>query len=247
MEVLIVGGTGNLSGSLVPLLLQRGDKVTIVNRGNRPTPLECEHIQADINNAEEFKAKLAGVSADCVIDFICFEMKEAQFDYNIFGGNIGQFIFISTCMVYKKPHERIPITEGHPRGNPYSEYGRNKAAVEDFLLEVNGGDFPVTIVRPSHTCGISWIPSPIGHSTDFTIAHRIEEGRPIFLHDEGQSLWTLTASSDFAKGLAGLVGNRAAYGEAFHITSEEPHSWNSIYREIGMDLGHEPDNVHIPT
>ena len=33
----------------------------------------------------------------------------------------------------------------------------------------------------------------------------------------------------------------------FHITSDEPRSWNSIYQEIGIALGYEPNIVHIPT
>ncbi len=73
-------------------------------------------------------------------------------------------------------------------------------------------------------------------------------GRGFIIHDKGESLWTLTASSDFARGLVGLVGNKAAVGETFHITSDEALSWNDIYKELGAALGVDNINpVHIPT
>jgi nucleoside-diphosphate-sugar epimerase len=72
-------------------------------------------------------------------------------------------------------------------------------------------------------------------------------GKPVIVHDNGQSLWTLTASSDLAEGFCGIVFNNKALGEAFHITSDQPLTWNAIYFEIGLALGVQPRIVHIPT
>ena len=96
--------------------------------------------------------------------------------------------------------------------------------------------FPVTIVRPSHTYSKRWIPNAIS-SGSYTFAARLEQGKPVFVHDDGESPWTLTAAEDFAVGLAGLVGNEEAIGEAFHITSDEVLTWNEIYAEIVAALG----------
>jgi nucleoside-diphosphate-sugar epimerase len=79
------------------------------------------------------------------------------------------------------------------------------------------------------------------------VAARIIAGRPIIVHGDGQSLWTLTAASDFAKGLAGLIGVPEALGETFHITHDQTLTWNSIYFEIGVALGREPRIVYLPT
>ena len=51
------------------------------------------------------------------------------------------------------------------------------------------------------------------------------------------SLWTITHNSDFAVAYTGLIGNPAAIGEAFHITSDESVSWNEIYGYIADALG----------
>ena len=77
--------------------------------------------------------------------------------------------------------------------------------------------FPVTIVRPSYTYGPSWIPSGVG-GHGYTIVHRLRSGLPIISHGDGQSLWVMTHTSDFAVGFCGLMGNSAHWAK-LHITS----------------------------
>lgn len=70
----------------------------------------------------------------------------------------------------------------------------------------------------------------------------------MFVPDQGQNPWTLTAASDFACGLAGLVGNPQAIGEAFHITSDEVLTWNQIVDDIAVAMGAvSPKVVKVPT
>ena len=247
MEILIIVGTGNISSEVTPLLIGAGHEVTVVNTGRRAIPAGCRHIRADRFNHQDFESAMKGTGADIVIDFMAFTPDQCQSDYNIFRGRIGQFIFISSATVYQKPHVKIPITENTPRGNPFWPYAQDKIACEEYLESVHGDDFPVTIVRPSHTFGKTWIPSPI-NGCGFTVAQRIIDGREFIIHDKGESLWTLTAASDFAKGFVGLAGNKSAAGEAFHITSDESLTWNAIYAELGKALGIGRINpIHIPT
>jgi nucleoside-diphosphate-sugar epimerase len=150
-------------------------------------------------------------------------------------------------MVYAKPTVELPITENTPQGNPFSDYAQHKEKCEAWLMKrFHKENFPVTIVRPSHTYSKLWIPNPIS-SAGYTFAARLEEGRPVYMHNSGENLWTLTATSDFAVGLAGLAGNEKAIGEAFHITSDEAMPWYKIYEEIVAAVGVEkPNIVKIP-
>jgi len=84
-----------------------------------------------------------------------------------------------------------------------------------------------------------------GH--DYTVVQRMKAGKKVLVHGDGQSLWVMTHNSDFARGLLGLFGNRAAIGEAFHITSDEVLTWDRIYRLIGEAAGCDPDLAHIPS
>jgi len=72
-------------------------------------------------------------------------------------------------------------------------------------------------------------------------------GKPVIVHGDGTSIWTLTHSSDFAKGFVGLLGNAHAIGEIFHITSDEWLTWNQIYLTLAAAAGVNPKLVHVPS
>ena len=72
--------------------------------------------------------------------------------------------------------------------------------------------------------------------------------KPIVVHGDGTSLWTLTHSRDFATPFCGLLGKDAALGEAFHITRHmESYTWNEIAAAVGRAVGAEPKIVHVPS
>jgi nucleoside-diphosphate-sugar epimerase len=71
------------------------------------------------------------------------------------------------------------------------------------------------------------------------------EKKPVIIHGDGTSLWTMTHNSDFAKGFIGLMGNIHAIGESVHITSDETVTWNQIYEVIADALGVKLHAVHV--
>jgi len=247
MRILIIGGTGNISGDYAELLYRRGHEVIIVSRGNNPVPPQYRSVTADRNDPVALKEALRDVEFDLAVNFLGYFVPEMEADYEVFRNRIRQYIFISTAMVYAKPHRQLPITENTPLGNKYSDYAQNKEKCEKWLLErFMKDDFPVTIVRPSHTYSRLWIPNPIS-SAGYTFVARLEQGKPVYIHNEGKNPWTLTATTDFAVGLAGLTGNDKAIGETFHITSDEALPWYRIYEEIAQAAGvNNPNIVKIP-
>jgi len=104
----------------------------------------------------------------------------------------------------------------------------------------------MVIVRPSLTYATVW-PIAIGGWDDFTLVTRMRRGGEVIVHGDGTSLWTVTHAEDFAKGLVGLLGNTAALGHAFHITSDEVLTWDQIYTTIAEAAGVAPRLVHIPS
>jgi nucleoside-diphosphate-sugar epimerase len=116
------------------------------------------------------------------------------------------------------------------------------------MKQYRNHDFPITIVRPSHTYGDSSIPLAIhGRNGNYSVINRIKQGKKVIIHGDGSSLWTLTHNTDFAKAFVGLMGNKHAIGEAVQITSDESLTWNQIYEIIGDALGIAPKIVHIPS
>lgn len=186
---------------------------------------------------------------DAVADFIAFEPPQLERDYRLFKGKTDQFIFISSASAYQKPLADYRINEGTPLANPYLEYSRNKIACEDYLMKLYREEgFPVTIIRPSHTYDERSVPMGAhGKNGSYAIVKRMLEGKPVLIHGDGTSLWTLTHNSDFAVAMAGLIGNIHAIGEAVQITSDESLTWNQIYQIVANALGVKLNAVHAST
>ena len=243
MKILFIGGTGTISMAITRLLAQQGHELWLLNRGNRNSdlPENVRTIIADISDEEETAKKLEGMSFDCVGEFIGFVPSQLERDFRLFSGKTKQFIYISSASAYQKPPTGYVITEDTPLDNPYWEYSRNKKACEEYLMERYKKDgFPVTIVRPSHTYDERSVPLGVhGKGGSWQVVKRIKEGKPVIIHGDGSSLWTITHNSDFAKAYVGLIGTPKAIGEAFHITSDESVSWNEIYKAIADALGTE--------
>jgi nucleoside-diphosphate-sugar epimerase len=248
MKVLFIGGTGNISTSVSKLCVERGIDLYLLNRGLRKVEISGTNtILADISNISEVSRTLKNYSWDVVVDWIAFNVNDIERDISLFQGKTRQYVFISSASIYQKPPTHPVITESTPLSNPYWEYSRNKIACEERLNKaMREENFPITIVRPSHTYDTS-IPVAAGDGTGYTIVDRMKKGKNIFVHGDGTSLWTLTHSEDFAKGFVGLLGHQQAIGHAFHITSDEVLTWNQIYQAIADAVGVEAQIVHVPS
>lgn len=248
MKVLFFGGSGNISTDCAARLHCSGHEIMALSRGRTPLPKEYVAIQADRKDRAALAATLKGLRPDVVINFLGFEVSDVELDFALLNGFIQQYIFISSATVYQKPPPFLPVTEATPLGNAWWDYAQKKIACENWLrIKQEESGFPVTIVRPSHTYSPKWIPNPVS-SASYTFAARLEQKRPVFVPDDGENPWTLTAASDFAVGLEALVGNEKAIGEAFHITGDEVLTWNQIYAEIATAVGvEEPEIVKVPT
>ncbi len=248
MKILFLGGTGNISAECAALLHERGHEILVLTRGRTEIPSQYRALRADRLDLNSMRSALRGVEADVIINFVGYDLPELQIDFEMFRGKIQQYIFISSVTVCAKP-PKVPITEENPLGNVWWDYARKKEACEKWLGErYEREQFPVTIVRPSHTYSKRLVPNPIS-SASFTYASRLEHGKPVLVPDDGENPWTLTAASDFAVGLAGLVGNSKALGEVFQITSDEVLTWNQIAAEINDAVAgpSPPQIVGVPT
>ncbi|GAA0439976.1 hypothetical protein Acor_13320 [Acrocarpospora corrugata] len=247
MKVLYIGGTGTISSSCVAESVRQGQDVYVLNRGRtarRPLPEGVTPITGDVQDPESVRAALDGTAFDSVVNFLSFGADDTETAVGLLNGRVGQYVHISSASIYHKPVRQWPITESTTRRNPYLAYARDKIAAEDVLHRAyQERDFPVTVVRPSHTYDDANPPLP----GDWTAWDRIARGDELVVPGDGTSLWTLTHARDFAVGLAGLIGNWQAIGEDFHITSDEALTWNEIYGIIGRTAGSPARLLHLPS
>ena len=251
MKALIIGGTGTISTAVCRLLSQQGWDLTVLNRG-RTRQSQTGNIRqliGDMTDEQAIGELLADSWFDVVANFIVFKPEQVERDLRLFNGRCGQYIFISSASAYQKPPVEPVISESTPLANPYWSYSQAKIACEDRLMQAFREDhFPITIVRPSHTYAEWSVPLSIhGAKGSWQTLQRMIDGKPVVVHGDGTSLWTLTHSDDFAFAFTGLMGNIHAVGQAVHITSDEVLSWNQIYQAIGQALAVSPRLVHIST
>ena len=249
MKVLLIGGTGTISAAISANIMEKGWELWVLNRGGRNSTLPpgVREIRCDINNEAETAARLEGHSFDAVADFIVFTKEHAERDYRLFKGRTGQYIYISSASVYQKPLSDYRITESTPHANPFWKYSQNKIECEDFFTAKYREDgFPVTIVLPSHTYDERRVPLGVhGNKGSWQVVKRMLDGKPVIIHGDGTSLWTMTSNVDFAEAFTGLMGNVHALGETVHITSDETLTWNQIYGVIAAALGVPLKAAHI--
>jgi len=249
MKVLFIGGTGFISTSVSRLAAAKGFDLYLLNRGLRKPDLPgVRRLTADFRQPDQARAALGKLQFDTVVDWIAYTPEDIERDLALFRDRTRQFIFISSASAYQKPPGHHVIRESTPLHNPYWDYARNKIACEERLTRAwREEGFPATIVRPSLTYGDANFPIALGGWGCYTLADRLKKGRPIIVHGDGSSLWVVTHADDFARGFCGLLGNRQAAGDVFHITSDEVLTWNQIYETIADALGVKANLVHIPS
>jgi nucleoside-diphosphate-sugar epimerase len=246
MKVLFIGGTGVISSACTTLAMNQGIELYLLNRGqtNRPIPEAVRILQGDIRDKNSALRALGNIVFDVVVDWIAFTTEHIEMDLELFRGKTSQYIFISSASAYQTPPVKLPVTESTPLYNPFWAYSQAKIACEDRLIKAYREEqFPITIVRPSHTYDQTAIPI----EGQYTAVNRMRQGKKVIVHGDGTSLWVLTHHRDFAKGFVGLLGNSKAIGEIFHITSDELLTWNQIFEIIAHAAGTEARIVHVPS
>ena len=243
-KALFIGGTGTISTAITRSLAVNPEwQLFLINRGNRSdvVPENVTVIRADVNDEADVAAKIGDMQFDTVCDFIGFVPEQVERDYRLFRGRTRQYMYISSASAYQKPASGYIMTEGTTLANPYWDYSRNKIACEEFLMHMfREENFPVTIIRPSHTYDDRSVPLGVhGDGGSWQVLKRMLDGKPVIIHGDGTSLWTVTHNTDFAKGFIGLMGNVHAIGGVFQITSDETLTWNQIYASVANALGVE--------
>lgn len=245
-SVLFLGGTGVISSASAALAVERGVDLTVLTSGRSGRDaVQGAHVQhVDVRDPAAVREAVAGREFDAVVDWLAFTPDHVLADIEVFEGRIGQLVFISSASAYAKPVARLPITESTPLRNPWWEYSRNKIACEDLLIGAyRDRGFPATIVRPSHTYSPSLIPLHGG----WTSIERMRRGKPVVVHGDGTSLWTLTHHTDFARGLVPLLGDPRSIGEAFGITGDDVLTWDQITHTLAAAAGTRAHIVHVPS
>ena len=245
MKVGIVGGTGNISKSIVRLLLEKGHEVVCFNRGQTTQPTEAVRvIQGDRHDRENFERKMQAEKFDAAIDMICFNAEDAASSVRAFRG-VGWFVQTSTTCTYGIQYDYLPVDETHPL-RPNTDYGRNKVAADDVYLEAYHRErFPAIIIKPSTTYGpvqgmirqICW---------DFSWIDRTRKGKPVVVCGDGFALHQHMHVDDIARAFVGVIGKEHTIGQTYNAVNRGYITWADYHHLAGKILGRDVDLVGMP-
>ena len=174
-HILVIGGAGYIGSALLPMLLERGYRVRLLDLllfGTEPIKDMLGHprleiIRADFRNVDQAVKAMHGV--DTVVhlgaivgDPACAIDEEITIEVNLMatrmlaevakGSGVERFVFASTCSVYGASDE---ILNERSVLNPVSLYARSKIASERVLLELSSESFAPVILRFGTVYGLS--------------------------------------------------------------------------------------------
>ncbi|GAA2988916.1 nucleoside-diphosphate-sugar epimerase [Microbacterium terrae] len=152
-DVLILGGTGWLSGRIARAWVEAGASVTCLARGGRPAPEGAALVVGDRDSADAYDA-VAGREWDEVVD-VSSNPAHVAAALEAVGARTAHWTYISSVSVYARADvvggdEQVETLEPTGPGEP-SDYGRDKAAAEASVRAVAGDR--AAIVRPGLIVG----------------------------------------------------------------------------------------------
>ncbi|MHB9129912.1 MAG: NAD-dependent epimerase/dehydratase family protein [Armatimonadota bacterium] len=245
MKVCVVGGTGNISTSIVRLLLLQGHEVTCCNRGQCGTPPEgVRSLCFDRNDRMTFEQAMQAERFDAAIDMICFTADDAASSHRAFRG-VQHFIHCSTVCTYGVQYDWLPVSEDHPL-RPFTSYGHGKVAADAYYLEAYYREgFPVTILKPSTTYGpklgllrqVAW---------DFSWIDRVRKGKPILVCGDGVAIHQFLHVDDAAQAFVFALGKDRCFGQVYNLVGNGFISWADYHKTAMRVLGQEVELVGVP-
>ena len=193
MKTLITGGLGQIGSHIAEMMLERGDKILVIDNlatGRREHLAEHQNLNVVIGSIAD-----NDLVRKCFVDFkpdsvvhTAASYKDPNDWYNdsltncVGGSNVIQaakehdvkrFVYFQTSLCYGlKPLEQ-PITLSHPKFPASTSYAITKTANEDFL-EISGLDFVTfrlaNVIGPRNVAG----PLPIFYQ-------RLKDGKQCFV------------------------------------------------------------------
>jgi nucleoside-diphosphate-sugar epimerase len=255
MRVVVLGGSGHIGTHLVPRLVEAGQEVIALSRGQREPYRaaaawrEVRQLVADRVSEEAtgaFGPRIRDLRPDVVVDLICFEPASARQLVEALRGEVQHLLHCGSIWVHG-PSVVVPTTEDQPR-RPLDDYGRKKAEIEAYLLgEARRRGFPVTVLHPGHLVGPGWVPVNPAANADPAVFTRLVRGEEVCLPNLGLETLHHVHADDVAQAfVAAMTHWSAAVGQSFHVVSPAAVTLRGYAEAVAGWFGQAPRLRFLP-
>jgi nucleoside-diphosphate-sugar epimerase len=258
MKFLLIGGTRFIGPVIVERLLAAGDQVTVLSRGGRRPDWwdRVDHVLVDRTDRNAFARLLKGRSFDGVFDLWAYERADVESSHDVFHGNVGRYLFVSSASVYYGQEVAIdfrthcPFSESVfdwsgldyaiPEGAKDEQlYGIKKRQCEKWLQENSRIDY--TIIR---------LPAVMGWN-DWTRrmwwwVQRAIDGGPLLMPMEDRACFRTILHADAAENFIRAVKSPAAARQTYHIAQQEIMDDVRWSDAVWRAAGGECPRVYVP-
>jgi UDP-glucose 4-epimerase len=257
-KILVTGGAGFIGSELVRQLVNRGNKVIVVDnlvngRRENLTGLPDNQVNlvvADIRDDNRMRDLVQGV--EIVFHLACLGVRHSihspaeNHEVNATAtlkllsmaktAGVERFVYVSTSEVYGTACW-TPMTEEHPTF-PMTVYGASKLAGEGYTRAFHRTyGYPTVVVRPFNAYGPRCHHEGDSGEVIPKFMLRCLAGQPMVIFGDGTQTRDFTYVSDTAQGilLAGLANDTV--GETINIGSGREIAINKLANEVVTVLG----------
>ena len=234
-QILVIGGNRFFGKRLVEKLIQQGNQVTVLNRGQLSDGFgdKISRVICDRDDVEKFKKSVQEKKWDVVFDQVCFDAHQAKVACDIFTGFTKKYIFTSTQSVYStgenlKESVYNPLTHKYDKIiDRFEDYGEAKRQAEAvFFAQVK---MPVIAVRFPMVVG----PDDYTERLKFYV-DKVKAGYSIYFPNQEARI-SLIHSADAAEGLSFL--SDCDFTGPINLASAEPLRIKELISLIEVTVG----------
>jgi len=265
-RILVTGGAGFIGSHVAEELVNRGNKVTVLDDlsgGFRENIVDgIDFIHGSINdvplvnrifqeNDIDYIFHLAAYAAEGLSHFI----KRYNYNNNLIGSinlinaavnsGVKCFIFTSSIAVYGAS-PTLPMTE-KTHAHPEDPYGIAKLAVEQELRVCKEMfDLDFIIFRPHNVYGEGQNIGDKYRNVVGIFMNQILQDQPMTIFGDGEQSRAFSYISDVAPLIAESITIPEAYNQVFNIGADTPYTIKQLALAVAKAMDVEPNIVHLP-
>lgn len=252
MNVLIIGGTRFLGLHITRMLAERGDEVTVANRGitKWDKPDGVEQLTVDIAQPGALEAALQGRTFDAAMHMIAMSESAARAVVEPVASIVDHYIQCGSIGVYA-PLERIPADETHPTTrriigpNTYTGFSHKVAADAAAEQVCADASVPLTILRPSAIIGSGCALLDLWGARNPECFQRFIDGKVISLPNDGRALIHFSHVVDLARTFVCAL-DHPEKADTYNICTDYAFTLNTYAQIVADYLGVDLNVDYIP-